>query len=80
MSNLDYLLKDPKTAKKYELVPYLGSRIVTSKRILYHGGYCKSIYTSWHNYVEAGKKKISSKLSKYHNTIQAIHGWCTQFS
>ena len=75
MSNLDYLLKDPKTARKLELVPFLPSRVITAKKILYHGGYCKQIYPSWNNYIETGKKKLSSRLTKYHNTIQSIHGW-----
>jgi hypothetical protein len=75
MSNLDYILKDPKTAKKLDLVPYLPTRIISSRKVLYHGGYCKSIYRSWNNYVESGRKKFTSKISKYHDTIQAIYGW-----
>jgi hypothetical protein len=75
MSNLDYLLKDPKAAHKLQLVPYLPTRLTTSKKILYHGGYCRSIYPSWHNYVTLNKKKLTLKLTKYSPTLQAIHGW-----
>lgn len=51
MGNLDYILKDPKAMIKLQLVPYLPTRTITSKKILYHGGYCKSIYISWKKYV-----------------------------
>ena len=79
MSNLDYILKDPKTVKKLDIVPYLPTRIISSRKVLYHGGYCKSIYKSWNHYAESGRKKLISKLNKYHDTIQAIHGWYQQF-
>ena len=75
MSTLDYLLKDPKTALRLKLVPYLPTRTITANNILYHGGYCRSLYESWRNYVDQGRKRLSAKLSKYHQTIQAIHGW-----
>lgn len=75
MSSLDYVLKDPNTAKKLDIAPYLPTRIISSWKVLYHGGYSKSIYQSWNNYVELGRKKLTSKINKYHNTIQSIHGW-----
>lgn len=75
MSNLDYVLKDPKTLQKLGIIPYLPTRVRTSSKILYHGGYSKSLYESWNSYVENGRKKLTTKLSKYDDTIQAIHGW-----
>ena len=79
MSTLDYALKDPKTYKQLKVVPFLPTRIITAKKILYHGGYSKSLYTSWNNYISNGKSKLSLKLNKYHNTIQSIHAWYTEF-
>jgi len=79
MITIDYILKDPKIAKKLQISPYIPTRISTAKNILYHGGYCQSLYLSWSNYVGKGKKLLSSNIKKYNPINQSIHDWYSNF-
>ena len=79
MITIDYILKDPKIAKKLQFSPYMATRISTSKNILYHGGYCQSLYFSWNSYVNKGKKMLTGHIKKYNPTNQSIHDWYSNF-
>ncbi len=65
MVNLDYILKDELYIKKFGISPYLSTKYIASKRILYHGGYSKSLYPGWADYVKQGRKGLQLKLKKY---------------
>jgi hypothetical protein len=79
MCTLDFMLKDPKIMEDLKISPYLNTRIITSRKILYHGGYCRSIYQSWSNYVDSSRKKLIPRMRKYNPIAQAIYGWYVQF-
>jgi sulfur relay (sulfurtransferase) DsrC/TusE family protein len=80
IANLDYILKDETYIKKFNISPYLNTKHISSKMILYHGGYSKSLYTSWNNYLKQGKKNLSLRLTKYCALNQHVHSWLTNFN
>jgi hypothetical protein len=43
----------------------MSTKHITSKRILYHGGYSRNLYPSWSNFVKQGRKNLTIKLKKY---------------
>jgi len=79
MCTLDFMLKDQKIMDDLKISPYLNTRVITSRNILYHGGYCKSIYESWNNYVDNSKKRLATRMRKYNPITQSIYGWYIQF-
>ena len=79
MITLDYVLKDAEMAKKLKISPYLATRVITSRRVLYHGGYSKSLYSSWSNYVENSRKHLIPRLKCYTSITQSIYGWYCNF-
>jgi hypothetical protein len=77
---LDYVLKDQNYIKKFRVSPYLNTKLITSKRILYHGGYSKELYSSWCGYVRHGKKNLATKLRKYSEITQSVWSWLSNFT
>lgn len=76
---LDYLLKNAEMGRKLNVAPYLHTRTITAKKILYHGGYCRTLYTSWSSYVEVSKKRLATRLRSYNPTTQRVFGWYCHF-
>jgi hypothetical protein len=76
---LDYVLKNAEMAKKLNVGPYLQTRVITAKKILYHGGYCKTLYTSWSSYVDNSRKRLAGRLRNYTSITQSIFGWYCNF-
>jgi hypothetical protein len=76
---LDYVLKNSAMASKLNIAPFLPTRVITARRILYHGGYCKSLYSSWSTYVDNSRKRLVGRLRSYNNTTQSIFGWYCNF-
>jgi hypothetical protein len=64
---------------KLKTAPFLPTSIQTSKNILYHGGYTKSLYTSWNNLLESSRKKLSQSLRKYSTCSQKVYSWYSNF-
>jgi hypothetical protein len=65
--------------QKYNLSPFMNTRVITSKKILYHGGYSVHLYSSWHGYVTNGISKLENKIKKYNVYTQAVNGWSNNF-
>lgn len=66
-------------AKKLNVAPYLQTRVITARKILYHGGYCRTLYTSWSSYVDNSRKRLVGRLKNYTSITQSIFGWYCNF-
>ena len=80
MSCLDYYLKFPFLRSGITKQYLIGKKeYISSDRIIYHGGYSKTLYSSWHKYIITSKAKLAKKIEKYDELIQEINGWSQQF-